>query len=91
MYNQMLRAFTRTSPMLIDSQLAKVTKVTKSVTPQTKVIVLDTTENKSAQIVKMFIPHLNISGVPFLPTVRKSAIRDNPTQQTNRSEKPIHN
>ncbi|MBW4636003.1 MAG: DUF4347 domain-containing protein [Iphinoe sp. HA4291-MV1] len=65
MYNQMFGAFTSISPMLIDSQLAKLAFVTKSVIPKAKVIVLETTENKNAQIIKVFSSHLNISSVPI--------------------------
>ncbi|NMG06776.1 hypothetical protein [Brasilonema sp. UFV-L1] len=69
MYNQMLRAFTKTSLMLIGSQRAKLAVLSKDVTPKTKVIVLNTTENKNTQSTKVFISHLNTSGVLLPPTV----------------------
>jgi hypothetical protein len=53
------------SPVLIDFQLAEIAFLSKGVTPKVKVIVLDTTENKNAQITKVFKPHLNISRVPI--------------------------
>ncbi|KAB8317722.1 hypothetical protein SD81_020915 [Tolypothrix campylonemoides VB511288] len=68
MYNQTFRAFTRISPVFIDferAEIACLSKVSKGVTPKAKVIVLDTTENKNAQITKVFNPHLNISRVPI--------------------------
>ncbi|ARV62336.1 hypothetical protein BZZ01_30235 [Nostocales cyanobacterium HT-58-2] len=66
MYNQTLRAFTSTSPILINSQRGKPTFLTKSVTPKAKVLVLDTTENKNAQITKVFIPDPDIYSVPII-------------------------
>jgi hypothetical protein len=65
MYNQTFRAFTSISPVFIDSELAEIAFLSKGVTPKAKVIVLDTTENKSAQITRVFNPHLNISRVPI--------------------------
>ena len=61
----MLQAFTRNTPMLSESQLVKVPLLIKGMTPKAKVTVLNTTQNKSAKIAKVFILHLNISGVPI--------------------------
>jgi hypothetical protein len=66
MYNPTPRAFISTSPNLIDSRLAKLAFLTKSVTPKDKVIVLDTTESKDAPITKVFNPPSNISTVSIV-------------------------
>ncbi|WP_169157498.1 hypothetical protein [Brasilonema bromeliae] len=61
----MLRAFTLDSPILTESQLVRVPLLIQGMTPKAKVIVLNSTENKNAQIAKVFIPHIYISGVPI--------------------------
>ena len=61
----MLQAFTRNIPMLSESQLVKVPLLIKGMTPKAEMIVLNTTHNKNAQVAKVFIPHLNISGIPI--------------------------
>ncbi|MGH2414232.1 MAG: hypothetical protein ACRDEA_11215 [Microcystaceae cyanobacterium] len=68
--------------MLIDSQLLKVAFLTRGVTPKAKVIVFNTTENKDAQIAKVFIPHLNMSGVPI--SHQQSKTHQSGTTQLNK-------